>query len=76
MKEERKKEEEKRIEAQAERIVKQKLEEEKRVESARQRGEAVTGLDLLEIKKLAKQTAWSKKWDRRAEKFDGRFKSK
>lgn len=68
------KEEEKRIIAQSERIAKQKLEEEKRALGARQRGESKTGLDLPEAKKLAKQTTWRKKWDRRAERFGKRFK--
>lgn len=69
---ERKEIENVRIAAQTERILRQRGMDRERAVNARVRGEAVTGVDELEREKLSKQSCWSKKWDRRRNKWDAR----
>ncbi len=63
-----------RIAAQTARILKQKEMERERGGNAKLRGEAVTGIDGMEREKLSRQSRWSKKWDRRRNKCDGRLR--
>lgn len=58
-----------RAEEQRKRIGKQREEQLKRVLAARARGEAKTGIDRLERAKIAKESSWRTKWDKRQEKF-------
>jgi len=62
----------KRLEAQKERILKQIEIERKRALSAQRRGEAITGIDELEMVKLSKQDEWRAKWNKRRAKWDAR----
>ena len=59
---------------QAERIEKQRMGQVERALAARARGEAVTGVDTLERKKIAKSSFWRRKWDKRLEKLDAKLK--
>ena len=61
-----------RISAQTGRILSQREMERERALNAKMRGEAVTGMDELERKKLSMQSKWNLKWDRRREKWDAR----
>ena len=66
----RRKTEEERLNAQTERISRQSEEERKRALGARRRGEAVTGIDLTERAKIAREERWRGKWNNRRSKFD------
>lgn len=43
-----------------------------RASKARKRGEAITGIDTMERKKIAKELAWKAKWNTRKAKFSTR----
>jgi len=43
-----------------------------RAGKARKRGEAITGIDTMERKKIAKELAWRAKWNARRAKFSTR----
>jgi len=62
----------KRTEAQEERIRRQKEVALERRRAAKERGEAITGIDNFELKKLATQRRWDGKWDRRKTKMDAK----
>ncbi len=62
----------KRIRAQEERISRQKEAALERRRAAIERGEAITGIDKFELKKLATQRRWDGKWDHRKMKLDAR----
>lgn len=64
----------KRAEEQKKRIEKQRKEELKRALAARARGEAKTGVDMLDKIKIAKQDMWRRKWIGRMEKWDVRLR--
>ncbi|MDO9097675.1 MAG: hypothetical protein Q7U60_06105 [Candidatus Methanoperedens sp.] len=61
-----------RISAQTGRILSQREKELERALNAKMRGEAVTGMDELERKKLSMQSRWKLKWDRRRIQGDAR----
>ncbi len=61
-----------RIAAQTARILSQREKELERAAGSIMRGEAVTGMDELERKKLSMQSRWKLKWDRRRAKWDAR----
>lgn len=63
---------ERRIEHQKERSLKQQGEAIERVRGARRRGEIVTGVDLLEGKKVAHELRWRGNWNRRRAEWDAR----
>ena len=63
-----------RAQEQAKRIEAQKKLQLERARVARQRGEAITGMDPLEKKKIAKSSFWRRKWDRRLDKLDAKLK--
>jgi len=63
-----------RLMAQDERIQHQNMEAYQRAEESKIRGEAITGVDVLERKKLGKQRGWKGKWALRQAKFDKRVK--
>lgn len=62
--------EEERVKLQKKRILEQEERAYERVHGARGRGEAVTGVDKLERKKVARELRWKVKWDRRRAKLD------
>ena len=62
----------KRTEAQEERIRRQNEAALERRRAAKERGEAITGIDKFELKKLATQRRWDGKWDRRKIKMDAK----
>jgi len=62
--------EEQRTKAQKKRTLEQQEKAFERVGEARERGEAITGMDTLEKKKIAKERTWRAKWDTRRAKFD------
>jgi len=62
----------KRIDAQEKRIRKQKEAALERRRAARERGEAITGIDKFELKKLATQRRWDGRWDHRKMKMDAK----
>lgn len=43
-----------------------------RASKARKRGEAITGMDTMERKKIAKELAWKAKWNAKRAKFNTR----
>ncbi len=61
-----------RIEAQEERIKRQGEEVKERRKGAIRRGEAITGIDKLERRKLGSQSGRDGKWARRKSKWDAR----
>lgn len=63
-----------RMQEQAKRIEAQRKLQVERARAARQRGEAITGIDPLERKKIAKSSFWRRKWDRRLDKLDAKLK--
>lgn len=63
---------EKRIEGQKKRTMEQQEKTFERVRGARKRGEAITGIDIMERKKIAKELAWTAKWNARRAKFNTR----
>jgi len=70
--EQRRRIEERRIKAQKERTLEQQEKAFERAYEAKKRSEAVTGLDMLERKKTAKELTWRGKWNTRKAKFDAR----
>ena len=62
----------KRTEAQEERIRRQREAALERRRAAIERGEAITGIDKFELKKLATQRRWDGKWDHRKTKLDAK----
>ena len=60
----------KRIDAEEERIRRQKEAALERRRAAIERGEAITGIDNFELKKLATQRRWDGTWDHRKRKMD------
>ncbi len=62
-----------RMGAQEERIRKQWEAEKERRKGAMGRGEAITGIDKLERRKLGGQSRRDGKWDRRKLKWDARL---
>ena len=62
--------EEKRLDAQTRRILKQSEAERKRAHGARIRGETTTGIDRLERAKIGRERRWAGKWNRRRTKLD------
>ena len=64
--------EKKRLEAQRERILKQRGAENERAVVGHNRGEDVTGIDGLERKKVSAESRWVGKWDRRRAKWERR----
>lgn len=62
--------EEERVKIQNKRILGQQKKAFERVGGARKRGEAVTGVDALERKKIGRELRWRAKWDRRRTKFN------
>ncbi|MDI6855288.1 MAG: hypothetical protein QMD21_00695 [Candidatus Thermoplasmatota archaeon] len=62
--------EQKRLNAQDKRILKQYEAERERALAARLRGEAVTGIDLTERAKVSRELRWTGKWKRRKAKMD------
>jgi len=63
------------IEGRSARAVEQRRRIENAFERAREatkRGEAITGMDTVERKKIAKELMWRAKWDIRGAKFDAR----
>lgn len=63
-----------RIEAQEERIKRQWEAAKERRKNAIRRGEAITGIDKLERRKLGSQSRRDGKWARRKKKLDARRK--
>ena len=61
-----------RSKAQEKRIRRQKEAALERRRAAIERGEAITGIDKFELKKLATQRRWDGKWDHRKMKLDAR----
>jgi len=70
--EQRQRIEEKRIQTQKKRTLEQQEKAFKRVHEARKRGEAITGMDPMERKKIAKELTWKGKWNTRKARFDVR----
>lgn len=70
--EQRQRIQENRIKAQKKRTMKQQKKALERVHEARKRGEAITGMDIMERKKIAKELAWRAKWNARRAKFNTR----
>ncbi len=70
--EQRRRIEEQRIQTQKKRTLEQQEKAFERVHEARKRGEAITGMDTLERKKIAKELTWKGKWNTRRAKFDTR----
>ncbi len=62
--------EQKRLGAQRERILKQRKTESERAVLGHKRGEEVTGIDDLELRKLSAESRWGNKWDRRRVKWE------
>jgi len=62
--------EEQRTKAQKKRTLEQQEKAFERVGEARERSEAITGMDTPEKKKIAKERMWRAKWDTRRAKFD------
>lgn len=58
-----------RAEEQKKRIERQREEQLKRVLTARSRGQAKTGIDRLEMTKIAKEDLWRRKWDKMQERW-------
>ena len=70
--EQRRRIEEKRIKAQKKRTMEQQEKAFERVREARMRGEAITGMDIMERKKTSKELMWRAKWNTRRAKFNAR----
>lgn len=70
--EQRRRIEDRRIISQKERTLEPQEKAFERAHEAKKRGEAVTGLDMLERKKTAKELTWRGKWNTRRAKFDTR----
>jgi len=70
--EQRRRIEEERIKAQKKRTLEQQEKVFERVHEARKRGEAITDMDTLERKKIAKELTWKGKWGTRRAKFNVR----
>jgi len=68
--EQRRRIEEERAKAQKKRTLEQQEKAFQRVHEARKRGEAITGIDTLERKKMAKELMWKAKWNTRRAKFN------
>ncbi|MBU4266177.1 MAG: hypothetical protein L6243_02755 [Candidatus Altiarchaeales archaeon] len=64
--------EQKRLEAQRKRILKQRETENERAVVGHNRGEEVTGIDELERRKVSAESRWIGKWDRRRAKWNHR----
>jgi len=63
-----------RIQTQKKRTLEQQEKAFERVHEARKRGEAITGMDTIERKKIAKELTWKGKWDTRRAKFNARVR--
>lgn len=63
-----------RVLAQEGRIKRQWEEDKERREAAIRRGEAITGIDKIERRKLGGQSRRDGKWDRRKMKWDARMR--
>jgi len=70
--EQRRRIEKERTKAQKKRTLEQQEKAFERVRPARERSEAITGMDALERKKIAKELTWRGKWDARRAKFNAR----
>jgi len=70
--EQRRRIEEQRIQSQNKQTLEQQEKAFKRAHEARKRGEAMTGMDTLERKKIAKELTWRGKWNTRRAKFNAR----
>jgi len=70
--EQRRRIEEKRIKAQKKRTMEQQEKAFEGVREARMRGEAITGMDIMERKKTSKELMWRAKWNTRRAKFNAR----
>lgn len=68
--EQRRRIEEKRIKAQKKRTLEQQEKAFERAREVRKRGEATTGMDTLERKKMAKELAWRARRNTRRAKFN------
>lgn len=66
--------EQKRLEAQRERILKQREIENERAVFGHNRGEKATGIDELERRKVSTESRWVGKWARRRAKWETRTK--
>jgi len=62
--------EEQRTKTQKKRALEQQEKAFERVHEARKRGEAITGMDTLEKKKIAKELTWRAKWNTRRGNFN------
>jgi len=63
-----------RLQAQDERIRCQNMKAYRRAEESKIRGQAISGVDALERKKLSRQRGWKGKWALRRAKFEARVK--
>jgi len=70
--EQRRRIEEQRTKAQNKRTLEQQEKDFERVREARKRGQAITGMDTPERKKIAKELTWKAKWNTRRAKFNAR----